>query len=61
MKSLRDFFKGLPGGHRPPTGPMTTSEANDAEQLREETAAKDQERADQEEAAADPESGSPAA
>ena len=44
MKSLRAFFKGLPGGHRPPTGPMTTDETADAEELRQETLAQDTER-----------------
>jgi hypothetical protein len=34
----------LPGGHRPPTGPLTTSEAADAEELRQETLAKSDER-----------------
>jgi hypothetical protein len=58
MKSLSDFFKGLPGGHRPPTGPMTTSEANEADQVREAAAAKDEERIDHEEAEAEPESDS---
>jgi hypothetical protein len=31
MKRLRTFFQHLPGGHRPPTGPLTTSEAAEAE------------------------------
>jgi hypothetical protein len=31
MKRLRTFLERMPGGHRPPTGPLTTSEANDAE------------------------------
>jgi hypothetical protein len=31
MKRLRTFLERLPGGHRPPTGPLTTSEANEAE------------------------------
>jgi hypothetical protein len=44
MKSLRDLLKRLPGTHRPPTGPLTTSEASDAEELRRETEAKDDER-----------------
>jgi hypothetical protein len=43
MKRLRTFLERLPGGHRPPTGPLTTSEAADAEELRQETLAKDDE------------------
>lgn len=31
MKRLRTLLERLPGGHRPPTGPLTTSEANEAE------------------------------
>jgi hypothetical protein len=41
MKRLRAFLYRLPGGHRPPTGPLTTSEAVEAEELRQETQAKD--------------------
>lgn len=48
MKRLRAFFDRLPGGHRPPTGPLTTEEATDADELRQETVAKDKERADHE-------------
>ena len=44
MKRLRAFLDRLPGGHRPPTGPMTTSETADADELRRETLAKDTER-----------------
>ena len=44
MKRLRTFLERLPGGHRPPTGPLTTSEAADAEELRQETLAKNDER-----------------
>jgi hypothetical protein len=44
VKRLRAFFERLPGGHRPPTGPLTTTEATDAEELRQETLAKDQQR-----------------
>jgi hypothetical protein len=44
VKRLRAFLERLPGGHRPPTGPLTTTEANDAEELRRETLAKDEER-----------------
>lgn len=34
MTRLRTFLDRLPGGHRPPTGPLTTDEANEAEALR---------------------------
>ncbi len=34
MKRLRAFLDRLPGGHRPPTGPLTTAEESDAEELR---------------------------
>jgi hypothetical protein len=44
MKRLRAFLDRLPGGHRPPIGPMTTAETADAEELRQETMAKDNER-----------------
>ena len=43
-KRLRAFLDRLPGGHRPPTGPMTTAETADADELRRETLAKDTER-----------------
>jgi hypothetical protein len=42
MKPLRNFLRRLRGA--PPTGPLTTSEATDAEELRQETLAKDDER-----------------
>ena len=58
MKSLRAFLKGLPGGHRPPTGPLTTSEAAEAEELRQETLAKDEDRVEHEQAEAERESDS---
>jgi hypothetical protein len=45
---LRAFLERLPGGHRPPTGPLTTAEATDAEQLRQETLAKDNQRIEHE-------------
>ncbi len=48
MKRLRTFLERLPGGHRPPTGPLTTSEAADAEELRQETLAKNDERIERE-------------
>jgi hypothetical protein len=44
MKRVRAFLNRLPGGHRPPTGPLTTDEATDAEESRQETLAKDDER-----------------
>ena len=44
MKRLRAFLERLPGGHRPPTGPMTTEEATDAEKVRQETLATDDQR-----------------
>ena len=43
MKRSRRFFWWLPGGRRPPTGPLTTEEAADAEQLRQKTAPKNDE------------------
>ena len=42
MKRLRAFFDRLPGGHRPPTGPLTTDEASEAEELRQKTLHDDQ-------------------
>jgi hypothetical protein len=48
MKRLRAFLERLPGGHRPPTGPLTTSEATEAEELRQETLAKDDKRIERE-------------
>jgi hypothetical protein len=43
-QAFRSFFKRLRAlGHRPPSGPLTTSEATDAEELRQETLAKDDE------------------
>jgi hypothetical protein len=44
VKRLRAFLERLPGGHRPPTGPLTTTEATDAEESRQETLAKDNQR-----------------
>jgi hypothetical protein len=44
VKRLRAFLDQLPGGHRPPTGPLTTAEAADAEELRQEVLAKGKER-----------------
>ena len=48
MRRLRALLERLPGGHRPPTGPLTTAETTDAEELREETLAKDNERIERE-------------
>ena len=60
MRRLRAFLKRFPGGHRPPTGPLTTSEANEAEELRQQTLAKDDERIESEpaERGREPTSGS---
>lgn len=58
MKRLRAFLDRLPGGHRPPTGPLTTSEAADAEELRQEIPAKDGSRAEREQEEAGLESNS---
>ena len=44
MKSVRDLLKGIGGGRRPPTGPLTTAEAQVAEELRQDTLEKDEER-----------------
>jgi len=59
MKRFRAFFKRIPGARRPPTGPLTTAESIDAEELRQEREAKDGERIEREEAEAgrDPDSG----
>ena len=43
MKRWRTLFGLLPGGRRPPTGPLTTKEAADAEELRQKTAPKNDE------------------
>jgi hypothetical protein len=43
MKRWRTLFGRLPGGHRPQTGPLTTKEAADAEELRQKTAPKNDE------------------
>jgi hypothetical protein len=48
MKRLRAFLERLPGGHRPSTGPLTTEEATEAEESRQEKLAKDRERTEQE-------------
>jgi hypothetical protein len=48
MKRLRTFLERLPGGHRPPAGPLTTAETTDAEELRQETLAEGNERVERE-------------
>jgi hypothetical protein len=48
MKWLRAFLDRLPGGHRPPTGPLTTAEQSDADELREKTLTEDSNRLDRE-------------
>jgi hypothetical protein len=47
VKRLSTFIKRL-AGRRPPTGPLTTAETTDAEELRQETLAKDEERLERE-------------
>lgn len=47
MKRFRTFLERLSGG-RPPTGPLTTAETADAEELRQETLAKDTARIERE-------------
>jgi hypothetical protein len=42
VKRFRAFLERLQGGHRPPTGPLTTAEAAKAEELRRESHAKDE-------------------
>ena len=37
MTGLRAFFDRLLGGHRPPTGPLTTDEEHEADALRQRT------------------------
>jgi hypothetical protein len=49
MRRLRTLLERLPGGHRPPTGPLTTAEQTDADELRQETLVKDNERIEREE------------
>ena len=44
MKRLRTLLERLPGGHRPPTGPLTTAEKTAADDLRQETQPKDNQR-----------------
>jgi hypothetical protein len=58
MKRFRAFLERLPGGHRPPIGPLTTAEATKAEELRQESLAKDDERIEREHEEAGQESDS---
>jgi len=60
VKRLRAFFAGLPRGNRPPTGPLTTAEAAEAEELRQQSLAEDDEPTEQEREDAAQESGSAA-
>ena len=48
MNRLRAFLDRLLGGRRPPTGPLTTAEETDAEELRQKTLVKDNERIERE-------------
>ena len=48
MKRLRALLERLPGGHRPPVGPLTIEEETEAEELRQEKLAKDGERIERE-------------
>ena len=41
MKRIRTLFTRMSGGRRPPTGPLTTEESADAEELRLKTLADD--------------------
>jgi hypothetical protein len=58
VKRLRALLERLPGGHRPPTGPLTTAEATEAEELRKETLAEDAERIEREQRETEPDSSS---
>jgi hypothetical protein len=58
MKRIRALFKRVGGGRRPPTGPLTTAEAIDAEQLRLKTLANDSPGIEREQAKRDVEAGS---
>ena len=58
MKRFRAFLERLPGGHRPPTGPLTTSEAARAEELRQKSLAEDDDRVEREDEEAGQESNS---
>jgi hypothetical protein len=58
MKRFRAWLERLPGGHRPPTGPLTTAEAAEAEDLREKSLAEDDERTEHEREEAGQDTGS---
>jgi hypothetical protein len=58
MNRLRTFLERLSGGRRAPTGPLTTSEATDAEELRHEALAKSDDRIEREQEEAGRESNS---
>ncbi len=57
MSRLRAFLDRLPGAHRPPTGPLTTSEQGEADELQRETLREDQKRVEREREAKGPSSG----
>jgi hypothetical protein len=48
MKRLRALLDRLSGQRRPPTGPLTTSEQSDADDLREKTLTEESQRLDRE-------------
>jgi hypothetical protein len=52
MSRWRTLLGRLPGGHRPPTGPLTTKEAADAEELRQKTLREDDQASGHEQKAA---------
>jgi hypothetical protein len=59
MRPFRSLLKRFrAAGHRPPSGPLTTSEAADPEELRQETLANDDERMKREQREARGESNS---
>jgi hypothetical protein len=57
MSRLRAFLDRLPGGHRPPRGPLTIAEQGEADELRQETIREDEQRAEREQEAEDPSAG----
>jgi len=58
VKRLRALRERLSHGHRPPTGPLTTAEATEAEELRKETLAEDAETIEREQRKSEPDSSS---
>jgi hypothetical protein len=58
MKRLRAFLGRLRSGRRPPTGPLTTSEAKEAEVLRLATRANEDERQREQKKGPEPNSSS---